>query len=129
MLGGLETRIKHETDQVKEQLGAAVDCLGDLGARVDKAEKRLDGLVEEVNMIVDRRLAASSLPAEHTSSGEPSSRWPSYAGVAASSPKSPKALGSRPRMSPEERKEENFWRSRKGLRLRPIGPGTQYRRS
>lgn len=33
MLGGLEMRMKMETDQVKEQLGVAVDTLGALGSR------------------------------------------------------------------------------------------------
>ena len=54
MLGGLEERMKQETDQVKEQLAVAVDSIGDLGTRMGVAEKRLDGLVEEVNYIVDR---------------------------------------------------------------------------
>ena len=33
MLGGLEARMKQETDEMKEQLGVAVDTLGDLGGR------------------------------------------------------------------------------------------------
>ena len=70
MLGGLETRMKLETDQVKEQLGVAVNTLGDLGTRVEKAEKRLDGLAEEVNLLVDRRLASlppgNSAPVSYT---------------------------------------------------------------
>lgn len=57
MLGGLESRMKQDTDQVKEQLGVGVYTLGDLGSRVDKAEKRLEGLADKVNSIVDKRLA------------------------------------------------------------------------
>ena len=49
--------MKQESDQVKEQLGVAVDTLGDLGHRIDRAEKRLDGLTDDVNLILDKRLA------------------------------------------------------------------------
>ena len=58
MLGGLEARMKLETDGVKEQLGVAVDTIGDLGTRVEKAERRLEGLADEVNTLVDKRLGA-----------------------------------------------------------------------
>ena len=73
MFGGLETRMKRETDEVKEQLGVAVNTSGDLGLRVERAEKRLDGLAEEVNSLVDKRLACLPLSDHGKSTG------PSYA--------------------------------------------------
>ena len=54
MLGGLESRLKRETEEVKNQLSRAI---GDLGTRVAWTENRMDGLVDDVNQIVDRRLA------------------------------------------------------------------------
>ena len=56
MLGGLESRLKKETDSVREELGKAI---GELGARVEKTEKRLGGLTEEVNSLIDKRLGKS----------------------------------------------------------------------
>ena len=54
MLGGLEDRLKRETTDVKEQLSQAI---GDLGSRVERTERRLDEFAEEVNKMVDRRMA------------------------------------------------------------------------
>ena len=56
LLGGMEKRLKDETMEVRDQLGQAI---GDLGSRVEKTETRLDGIVEEVNHMVDARLARS----------------------------------------------------------------------
>ena len=122
MLGGLETRMKQETDEVKEQLGLAVDTIGQLGSRVKRAENRLDGLVDEVNSIVDRRLADRSSP------GGPLAHEvqdQSYAAAAAAgglgspaSSKLPKAW-----LSPEKEKEMDYWQCRNSLRICPIGQG------
>ena len=59
MLGGLGGRLRQETQDVKDQLGRAI---GDLGTRVERIEKRLDGLADEVNQLVDKRIAGSMLP-------------------------------------------------------------------
>ena len=58
MLGGLESRMKSETDQMRGQLTVAVDAIGDLGVRVERTERRLQGLEEEVISIVDKKLAS-----------------------------------------------------------------------
>ena len=123
MLGGLESRMKLETDGVKEQLGVAVETLGVLGSRVDRAERRLDGLADEVNSLVERKLASRgavqmpSVPALDTSG-------PSYAMVSAGArlPKGRTTVT----VSPEKKREDHYWRCRKMLRLRPIGPGDTY---
>ena len=54
LLGGMESRMKQETTDVKDQLGQAI---GDLGSRVERTERRLDDFAEEVNQMVDKRLA------------------------------------------------------------------------
>ena len=123
MLGGLESRLKLETEDVKNQLGRAI---GDLGSRIDKTEKRMDGIIEEVNMIIDKRIAAYPAvtesvgpdpdPAGPSGSEEPSKR--SYA-IAAQSPAAmamQKILSAKPR----RRAEDDYWESRRALRLRPI---------
>ena len=123
MFAGLETRMKRETDDVKEQLGVAVDTIGDLGSRVDRAEKRLDGLVEEVNLIMDKRLA--DLPVN--SAARPGSHpecSPTYAAALASGAPCESGAGQVMKtISPERRKEDQYWRCRRALRLRPVGPG------
>ena len=48
--GSLESRLKQETNQVNEQLGVAVDSIGNLGNGMEKTEKRLDGITDEVNL-------------------------------------------------------------------------------
>ena len=107
MLGGLEMRMKLETDQVKEQLGVVVNILGNLGTRIEKAERRLDGLADEVNSILDRRLAAGEPSRSGAGGPGPSLRGTSYAAALGSSVKDqvPTALDThkqRP-LSPEKR--------------------------
>ena len=107
--------MKHETDQVKEQLGAAV---GDLGQRIDKAERRLDGLADEVTQIDDQRLAAMAT--------EESSEKPTGSLAGRSLGRSYAEALAAPIMttrSPEKRREESYWRCRRALRLRPIPEG------
>ena len=117
LLGEMETRLKRETNDVKDQLGQAI---GDLGTRVGRTEKRLDEITDEVHQIIDRRLASSMqiLPQGPTPSAvSPSASPPpkTYAtavqshGLAASKP-------GRPARS----REDEYWRCRKALRLRPI---------
>ena len=55
LLSGMESRMKKETEEVKERLDQAI---GDLGARVERTVKRLDGIAEEFHSIVDSRLAS-----------------------------------------------------------------------
>ena len=123
MLGDLEGRMKQESDQVKAQLSVAVDSLGVLGTRVDRAEKRLDGLVEEVNLIVEKKLAGLPGLGEGQDASEgppgPSSGASSYAGVLAAASASPL----RAQQCPEKRREDDYWRCRRALRLRPVGKG------
>ena len=116
MLGGLESRMKNETDEVKEQLSAAVDTLGDLGSRVDKAERRLEGLADEVNSIVERKLASREVPQpEEETRGQQS-----YASALMMGRSKRGLLAS---ISPEKKKEESYWKCRRMLRLRPIAQG------
>ena len=122
MLGGLEARMKKESDQVKEQLGVAVDTLGLLGTRVDRAERRLDGLTDEVNSIIERKLA--SLETDQLStSGRPSTQPPSSYASAAASTDATKQKRNCPAVSPEKKREDDYWTCRKALRLRPVGQG------
>ena len=88
LLGGMEARIKQETNQMREQLAVAVEAVGDLGTRMERAEKRLGGLSEEVNSLVDKRL--SNLPP-----APPSSRISSPPGLSYAA-----ALGSKERGEP-----------------------------
>ena len=117
MFGGLESRMKAETDHMKEQLGIAVDTLGALGNRVDKAERRLEGLAEEVNMIVERKLASREAESSRAEVVQPS-----YAAAAALNAGVQRAWPKQP-VSREKRKEESYWTCRRALRLRPISLG------
>ena len=55
-MGGLENRLRQDTDSVRKQLGSAI---GELGHRMDAAEKRMEGLSDEVNRLVDKRLGTN----------------------------------------------------------------------
>ena len=119
MLGGLESRLKHETEEVKSQLGRAIS---DLGGRIDKTERRMDWLINEVNTIIDKRMATHSAvdvgpPVPGPSLVEESLKR-SYAEAAHSSTSATvqKILASKPR----RRAEDDYWESRRALRLRPI---------
>ena len=133
MLGGLETRMKRETDAVKQQLNVAVESIGDLGSRVDRAERRLDGLVDEVNLIVDKRMADKAekiSPHEHVvhpdhnaGEGAPRSLSSSYAAVTKSCAMEGPPDFRGKMINPGRKKEEDYWQCRRALRLRPIGRG------
>lgn len=80
----------------------------------------MDGLAEEVNLIVERKLASRSQPS--TADGGQQS----YADVAGTMARGSEGVTcARPRttISPEKRKEESYWNCRKALRLRPIPAG------
>ena len=124
MFSGLEARIKHETDQVKDQLGVAVSTLGELGSRVDRAEKRLDGLVEEVNMIVDKRLASKgALPEPDVGAAKDPSRSSYAVAARLGAAVVPSSLLKMQVRSPEKKREDEYWDCRRALRLRPISGG------
>ena len=121
MLGDLESRLSKESEEVKRTFGQAI---GELGRRVDRTEKRLDGLAEEVHSIVDTRLAEAmgQIHATKESCGDalrdpdqgPST---SYAAVAATTqPSTRKTMTA-------NREENRYWECRKSLRLRPISTG------
>ena len=120
MFEGLETRMKRETDQMKAQLSMAVDSVGDLGVRMEQTEKRLQGLVEEVNSIVDKKLAdlpvAGALPLAES----PGS---SYAAMLASGLEKHPPTTWKSSRSPGRRREDRYWECRRTLRLRPIPEG------
>ena len=121
---------------MRGQLGSAVDSLSELGTRMDRAEKRLDGLSEEVHLIMDKRLADAgnsslvSLPAISLNgpvSGTPlgSMSRSSYAlalmlGGDGQPLKDPKASKRSILVDPAVKREEDYWRCRRALRLRPI---------
>lgn len=121
MLGGMESRLKADTEAVRDQLGRAID---DLGSRVELTERRLDNIAEEVHLIVDKRLAPSKGVESSTSVLTPdcpvsiSEGKPSYASAAAKG--LTKSVGLKGR---EERMEDEYWRCRRALRLRPIRKG------
>ena len=135
----MEARLKQDTDQVKEQLVVAVETIGQLGTRVDLAEKRMDGLIDEVKSIVDMRMASNHVGVTSgnrdcvvldQSPSVAASTSSTYATALASGGLDPtstnvstKLLGPRLRISPEKKREEDYWQCRKKLRLRPIGPG------
>ena len=126
MLGGLEARMKQETNQMKEQLAVAVDAVGDLGIRMDRAEKRLGGLSDGVNWLVAKNLSNLPPPAALPPAPAPSRSGPFYAAALLSNPS--KDLDDcvttwKLARSPAKRKEEHYWRCRKALRLRPIPAG------
>ena len=119
MLGGMEARMKRETDTMKQQLAAAVDAVGDLGIRMDKTERRLHGLVDEVNSIVDKKL--SGLPVNLKDVCP--TRGPSYASTLMTGPSraTPEQITAwKTVKSPRKRKEEHYWECRRALRLRPV---------
>ena len=68
LLSGMETRLKQETTDVKDQLGQAI---GDLGNRVERTERRLDEVTGEVHRIVDMRLANLSGLTHPVDAGDP----------------------------------------------------------
>ena len=123
MFSGLESRMKQESDQVKEQLGLAIGTLGELDCRVERAEKRLDGLVDEVNSIVDQRLA-NCMRGEQEVGVLSDQVGPKSSYAAATASSLGKAMsGPSAAVSPAKRKEDSYWRCRRTLRLRPIGQG------
>ena len=137
----MESRLKQETTDVKDQLGKAI---GDLGSRVERTERRLDDFAEEVNLLVDRRLAttlrgnAPYLPTAKDCGVEavtadpacdPSCAAMPMASVSDNPLKSYAAalvsdrgasLRTRPSNRSGKNKEENYWQCRRALRLRPI---------
>lgn len=135
MLGGMETRLMSETTAVREQLGQAI---GDLGSRVERTEKRLDEFTDEVNRIGDMRLEklnTLSYLAPGGGDGDGGAIGGSkpdgscspgfYAAAAASSPAGQATAGLRmmqPKKSARSR-EEDYWHSRRSLRIRPVSPG------
>ena len=126
MLGGMEARMKLESDQMKEQLAVAVDAVGALGTRMDKAERRLCGLVDEVNSIVDKRI--SDLPARSAAMAGPPGPGPGPSYVAALISGSPGGSSGavqtwKSAKSPGKRREESYWECRRALRLRPVPAG------
>ena len=122
MLGGMESRMKRETEEVKEAFGHA---LGELGVRLDKTEKRLDGLTEEMNCIVDTRLAQAigqiqAARKDDEGRQHQSSPGPSYALMTAGG-RSPAGRGQG--SGPVNKDEWRYWECRKSLRLRPVTGG------
>ena len=143
----MEKRLEQGTMEVKNQLGQAI---GDLGSRVERTERRLDGIVDEVNCMVDRRLAKSlgkhgmgdSYPAG--GSGVPEIGGCSGAVMAGGLKEPVVPIGDEggrsyasavvgpggravvtsllPRRSGKS-KEEDYWCCRKALRLHPVGQG------
>ena len=113
ILGGMECRLKQETEEVKERLG-------DLGGRVEKAERRLEGITDEVHKIVDMKLASTHResplePPKELGAGvgrDSVAVFPSYAAAAMAKPQSWK--------SPKRRDEDRYWDCRKQLRVRPV---------
>ena len=121
MLGGMEARMKKETEEVKERLGQAI---GELGTRVEKTERRLDGFAEEVHSIVDSRVARAleQITAASTAGKKGQPEGQSYASVVASVDQSGGG-GTRKARSPAKREEEVYWECRRALRLRPVEEG------
>ena len=78
----------------------------------------MEGLADEVNQIVDRRLADRAV---RGTSPVPS---PVRSYAAALANQAAKTTS----VSPEKRKDENYWRCRRALRLRPIGQGNAVER-
>ena len=136
LLGGMEARLKQGTNDVKDQLGQAI---GDLGSRVERSEKRLGEFAEEVDRLVDKRLATTlGNKATHLTPAsvvEPGPA-PDPSGHLNQSVKSYTAAllsggaGWKDEVTkkPVKSKEEDYWRCRRALRLRPIntnGDGTE----
>ena len=121
MLGSMESRITKENESVKVKLGQAI---GDLGERMEKTERRMDGLVEEVHSIVDQKLARvvefgkSSSALDPVVSKETGGREPNSYALAVMS-------GGKPTLKRTEKKsdEEWYWECRRSLRMRPILAG------
>ena len=123
LLGGMESRLKQETTDVKDQLGQAI---GDLGSRVEKTERRLDELTDEVHQIIDKKIASTlgaltrgDIQTESCNDPGLMSSTRSYAAAASSASIVSAKVGRSPRKS----KEDNYWRCRRALCLRPIDEG------
>ena len=127
LLDGLEGRLKSETTDVKEQLSKEI---GDLGDRVERTERRLDRFADEVDHLVEEKLAKKwgvgrGCPTSDQGPQEPhfetggaplASCSKSYASVLQGGPKILK------KRSPARTKEEEYWDCRRALRLRPVLP-------
>ena len=127
MLGGLESRMKQETEAVKDQLGKAI---GDLGSRVQRTEMRLDSMMDEVNALVDRKLE-NILP-QGAASGAVAvlEQGPGEAAVQPASKSYAEAVltthGKQWKARRQTRTpEDQYWECRKSLRIRPLAEGNE----
>ena len=132
MLVGMESRLIKASNELRSSVDQAMVSISDLSARMTSNEKRMDVVVNEIEAMVERKVEEG--PKNH---GLPLSRAQdmevgsitmdeslttgsrSYAAVA----------GGRQEASREDRREVEYWRSRKSFRLRPVGTRLRWRSS
>ena len=131
MLGSMECRLNRASDDLRTsvtgQIGQVAQSVADLGGRVSANERRMDNLenmiekkIEEgfikhtqnAPVLADNEFPSLTVPVGQILSTSNESSISSYATALSS--------GSRTTAQPEERKERDYWISRKSLRLRPI---------
>ena len=136
LLSGMESRLSQATtnlhSSVTDQIEGAMTAIGDLGKRVEKNEDKIKNMMDEIGSMVDSRIAAGleklnlpggvSSPATDQSGHCPLDQvdpGPSTYAAAVSSSRSGPPIHL---LNSSKWKEEDFWRCRKTLRLRPIVP-------
>ena len=143
MLGSMEGRLSKATDCLQEsltgQIGKAMDSIGSLNDRMAENERKLDEVVTDLESTVEKKVEESirklasarnmgfggsdfpSLPGAEEAGHSGMSSSLSYATAVSSAPVS--AASSVASSMVESRRDLDYWRARKSLRLRPIGKG------
>ena len=128
MLGGMETRLNKASSELRSSVDQAMVSISDLSARVSSNEKRMDGVLSEMEAMVERKveegLKNHGLPVGRSQDMEVASNsmeetittGRSYAAA---------VVGGRQEGSREDRREVDYWRSRRSLRMRPVDCGDE----
>ena len=151
MLNGSETRLKAESNLVRQALESKLDgvtaTVNNLKGRIESKESRLDSLENNITNLIDERVTAkmssvcprgsgSNLEQDDCDSVEEvvhkawgSPKGPSYARVAGTASGPPGSrdvlVAKRSLIDPAKKREDDYWECRRAVRLRPVGEGRE----
>ena len=131
MLGGMETRLSKASNELRTSVDQALSSIGDLNTRMEASEKRMDRVVVDMEAMVEKKveegLRQFSLPGSGGAvggAGEAGGMEDEQTTGSTSMSYAAALMSRGPRLDPLERKEAEYWKCRRSLRLRPVGAGT-----